>query len=383
MNRRLIVIHMTMDNKIKYFTSNSRFFIKSFLIDDSINANHWGVSRDAIIKNIRSAIGKPFIIDFNTFSHPKAESIEQLLKEQEKYRVGTIIDVNYNNGYAWFIAEIFDARAIKAIRDGIVRFVSPSIIVDEKDIVRDQDGNEIVKSFVVAHVAGVKDPAFGINKAMITAQCHGTAYICLSILRRASKENSNNDKEITNHNNKGSINRCVRECLHEKKRTNIDIDKQSIAICLNECSKSDKNDKTKSSSLCSSHPNAKLMSMQDVNSNQNENNKIVEYENIIAELKNKLRLAELKQVIDRIVTAKLALGKINEHDAENERTKYTEADIEMLLDELASAYEEMLSNKSASIYMHKPSYNASYMLSAKRTVDIKDTTIYADRLFLR
>jgi|GEM_PF-1279335 len=383
MNRRLIVIHMTMDNKIKYFTSNSRFFIKSFLIDDSINANHWGVSRDAIIKNIRSAIGKPFIIDFNTFSHPKAESIEQLLKEQEKYRVGTIIDVNYNNGYAWFIAEIFDARAIKAIRDGIVRFVSPSIIVDEKDIVRDQDGNEIVKSFVVAHVAGVKDPAFGINKAMITAQCHGTAYTCLSILRRASKENSNNDKEITNHNNKGSINRCVRECLHEKKRTNIDIDKQSIAICLNECSKSDKNDKTKSSSLCSSHPNAKLMSMQDVNSNQNENNKIVEYENIIAELKNKLRLAELKQVIDRIVTAKLALGKINEHDAENERTKYTEADIEMLLDELASAYEEMLSNKSASIYMHKPSYNASYMLSAKRTVDIKDTTIYADRLFLR
>jgi hypothetical protein len=374
---------MAVENKIKYFTSGSKFFIKSFLIDDSINANRWGVSKDAIIKSIRSAIGKPFIIDFNTFSHPKAESIEQLLKEQEKYRVGTIIDVNYNNGYAWFIAEIFDAKAIKAIRDGIVRFVSPSIIVDEKDIVRDQDGNEIVKSFVVAHVAGVKDPAFGIDKAMIIAQCHGTEYTCMSILRRASKEISNNDKKIPNHNNKENINRCLRECLHEKKKMNIAIDKQSIAICLNECSKGDKNDKAKSSSLCPSHPNAKLMSMQDVNSNQNENNKIVEYENIIAELKRKLRLAELKQVIDRIVTAKLALGKISEQDAENERTKYAEADSEMLLNELASVYEEMLSNKSASMYMHKPSYNASYMLNAKRTVDIKDTTIYADRLFLR
>ncbi len=376
------MIHMAVESKIKYFTSGSRFFIKSFLIDDSINANHWGVSRDAIIKNIRSAIGKPFIIDFNTFSHPKAESIDQLLKEQEKYRVGTIIDVNYNNGYAWFIAEIFDAKAIKAIRDGIVRFVSPSIIVDEKDIVRDQNGNEIAKSFVVAHVAGVKNPAFGI-KAIITAQCYGTEYTCMSILRRASKEISNNDKKTANHNNKENINRCLKECLHEKKKMNIAIDKQSIAICLNECSKGDKNDKTKSSSLCSSHPNAKLMSMQDVNSSQNENNNIVEYENIIAELKKKLRLAELKQVIDRIVIAKLALGKISEQDAENERTKYAEADSEMLLDELASVYEEMLSNKSASMYMNKPSYSASYMLNAKRTVDIKDTTIYADRLFLR
>lgn len=272
---------------------------------------------------------------------------------------------------------------MKAIRDGIVKFVSPSIIVDEKDIVRDQNGNEIAKSFVVAHIAGVKDPAFGIHKAMITAQCHGPEYTCLSILRRSSREISNNDKKITNHNNKENISKCVSECLYQKKKTNIAIDKQSIAICLNECSKDDKNDKAKSSSLCLSHPNAKLMSMQDVNSNQSENNKIAEYENIIAELKNKLRLAELNQAIDRIVTAKLALGKISEQDTENERRKYAEADSAMLLDELASIYEEILSNKSAGMYMHKPSYNVSYMLNAKRTVDIKDTTIYADRLFLR
>ncbi len=376
----MIVGYMLVGNRIKYFTADSRFFIKSFLIDDSINANRWGVSRDAIIKNIRSAIGKPFIIDFNTFSHPNAESIEQLLKEQEKYRVGTIIDVNYSNGYAWFIAEIFDAKAIKAIRDGIVRFVSPSIIVNEKDIVIDQDGNEIVKSFTVAHVAGVKDPAFGILKAKITAQCSGQEYTCLSMLRRASKEDSNSYKSINNYNNKENVNKCVSECLHKKKQMNIAIDKQSIAICLDECAK---NDKIKSNSLCSSHINAKLMSMQDVNSNPSETNKIVEYENIIAELKNKLKLAELKQVIDRIVTAKLALGKISEQDTENERTKYAEMDSAMLLNEIAMVYEEMLSNKNASIYMHKPFYNADYMLNARRTIDIKDTTLYADKLFLR
>ncbi len=371
---------MFAENRIKYFTAGSRFFIKAFLIDDSINANHWGVSRDAIIKNIQSAIGKPFIIDFNTFSHPNAESIEQLLKEQEKYRVGTIIDVNYNNGYAWFIAEIFDTRAIKAIRDGIVRFVSPSIIVNEKDIVIDQNGNEIVKSFIVAHVAGVKDPAFGILKAKINAQCHGQKYTCLSMLMRASKEDSNSYKSINNYNNEENINKCISRCLHKKKQMDVAIDKQSIAICLNECAK---NDKMESSSLCSSHTNVKLMSMQDVNSNLSETNKIIEYENIIAELKNKLRLAELKQVIDRIVAAKLALGKINEQDTENERAKYAEMDSTMLLNEIAAIYEEMLSNKNASIYIHKSLHNAGYMLNAKRIIDIKDTTLYADKLFLR
>jgi hypothetical protein len=339
-----------MQRNIDYFTSDSRFFIKSFLIDDSINANGWGVSRDAIKDSIRSAIGKPFVIDFDTFSHPTAERVDMLLREQEKYRVGTIIDVSYNDGYAWFIAEINDPRAIKAIKDGIVKFVSPSIIVDESNVARDSNGNEIINKFVVAHVAGVKEPAFGII-AQINAQCSGSRQTCLNMLRGFSNgfvRNSNHDDT-----NAGKY-------LHRESVMSYDINR-GAALCHNEC-KTIKNN----NSLCLNPMNANMMSTQEDNTI---NNRLVEYENTIAELKRKLRLAELSQVIDRIVTAKLALGKIDQGNMESEKARYAESDTDTLLEELASVYEEMLTNKSASLHIRRP-YSA-------------DSTIYADKLFMR
>ncbi len=265
-----------MERNIDYFTSDSRFLIKSFLIDDSINANRWGVSRDAITNSIRSAIGKPFVIDFNTFSHPTAESVDGLLREQEKYRVGTIIDVSYNDVYAWFIAEINDPRAIKAIKDGIVKFVSPSIIVDGSDVARDANDNEIINKFVVAHVDGVKEPAFGIV-AQMNAQCSGSRQTCLNMLRGFSDDivrNSNHDDtDISKYLPRNSV-------------TDYDINK-GAALCHNEC-KMIKND----NSLCSNTMNANMMSTE----NNTINNRLVEYENTIAELKRKLRLAELSHI---------------------------------------------------------------------------------------
>lgn len=310
--------------------SSDKLYIKSFLIDDSINANGWGVSRDAITTSIRTAVGKPFIIDFDKFGHPSASTPEELLRVQERYRVGTIIDVGYSNGKAWFIAEIDDARAIKAIKNGLVRFVSPSIIVDEQNVYVDSNGNEIVDRFIVAHVAGVKDPAFGVVKAQIKGICSGPRNTCMYNLRLVD----------------ASIDKiCMRECLHNKKVKELKVDDQAIAICLNECKDSDKG-KNNNSSLCSNYINVNSMHMQDIVTNNNSSSidtsvdKMAEYEKIIKELEYKLRVAEIKPIINRIIDSKLRLGKIKESDVDNEIARYTNS-CTNILEELASVYEEL------------------------------------------
>ena len=84
-----------------------RFFIKTFLVDNSINANHWAVTAAALQDNIASFIGKPIVLT-PEFGHPEAPDGDDLLKVQEKYRVGTIIDIGIENdtGKGWAIAEI-------------------------------------------------------------------------------------------------------------------------------------------------------------------------------------------------------------------------------------------------------------------------------------
>ncbi len=358
--------------------SSDKLYIRSFLIDDSINANGWGVSRDAIAMSIRTAIGKPFIIDFERFGHPYASTPEELLRVQERYRVGTIIDVGYSNGKAWFIAEIDDARAIKAINNGLVRFVSPSIIVDEQNIRVDSNRNEIADRFVVAHVAGVKDPAFGVVKAQIKGICSGPRDTCMYNLRLVN----------------ASVDRtCMRECLHEKKAKGLQVDDQAVAICLNEC-KADDNDKSKSSSsLCPSYINVNSMHTQDIVANSSNgidisNDKIAEYEKIIKELKDRLRVAEAKPIINRIIDAKLRLGKIRESDVENEMARYANSCAD-LLEELASVYEELKSITSKSIIAMRKGYNSSSItLSANKTIvtatnpNLNDTTLYADTILM-
>lgn len=358
--------------------SSDKFYIRSFLIDDSINANGWGVSREAIMRSITTAIGKPFIVDFERFGHPSASTPEELLRVQERYRVGTIIDVGYSNGKAWFIAEIDDARAIKAIRDGLVRFVSPSIIVDEQNIRVDANGNEIADMFIVAHVAGVRDPAFGVVKAQIKGICSGSRDTCMYNLRLV---NASADRL------------CVRECLHDKKVKGLEVDDKAIAICLNECrDENGKNNSRSSSSLCSSYTNVNSMHAQDIiadrgNGTDTNNDKIAEYEKIIKELRDRLRVAETKPIINRIINAKLRLGRIRESDVESEMARYANSCMD-LLEELASVYEELSSMTSrGAIAMRKSYSSSSIALSANRstvaaTPNTNDTTLYADALLM-
>ena len=64
------------------------------------------------------------------------------------------------------------------MKNGDVNFVSPSIVFNNGSEVADKDGNSIITEFEGAHVAGVAEPAYGIDKAEIKGKCVGSKESC-------------------------------------------------------------------------------------------------------------------------------------------------------------------------------------------------------------
>lgn len=113
--------------------------------------------------------------------------------------------------------------------------------------------------------------------------------------------------------------------------------------------------------------------------------KIAEYERVIKELEYRLRVAEIKPIINRIIDSKLRLGKIKESDIDNEMARYANSSAD-ILEELASVYEELesITNKSA-IAMRKDYRSSRIALSANKTIVTSpntNDTIYADAILM-
>ena len=142
------------------FENEDKLFIKFFLLDSSINMNSWGVTRQAMLKGLNTFIGKPFVLTPD-FGHPTAVDGDDLLVQQEKYRVGDIIDIGVEprSGKAFGIAEITNQEAKDILKNGTINFVSPSIVFNGGSEITDREGNNIIPEFEGAHVAGVAEPA--------------------------------------------------------------------------------------------------------------------------------------------------------------------------------------------------------------------------------
>ena len=160
------------------FENEDKLFIKFFLLDASINLNAWGVTKSAMLKGLKSFIGKPFVLTPD-YSHPTARDGDDLLVQQEKYRVGDIIDVGIEprTDKAWGIAEITNQEAKDILKNGDVNFVSPSIVFNNDSEVS-VGGNAIITEFEGAHVAAVQEPAFSIDKAEIKGRGVGSKESC-------------------------------------------------------------------------------------------------------------------------------------------------------------------------------------------------------------
>ena len=161
------------------FENEDKLFIKFFLLDASVNLNTWGVTRQAMLRGLKTFIGKPFVLTPD-YGHPTAASGDDLLVQQEKFRVGDIIDVGIDtkSDKAYGIAEITNSQAKDILKNGDVNFVSPSIVFNNGAEVADKDGNSIITEFEGAHVAGVAEPAYGIDKAEIKGKCIGSKESC-------------------------------------------------------------------------------------------------------------------------------------------------------------------------------------------------------------
>jgi hypothetical protein len=232
------------------FQDNDKFFVKFFLLDASLNLNQWGVTSNALQRDLHTFIGKPFVWK-PEFNHPDATSGEHLLQQQENYRAGDItsVGIDESTGKAWGIAEIFDKAAIESIKNGEVNFVSPSIVFNRSDTVRLADGSQVIDKYEAAHVAAVADPAYGMQKAQIKGKCSGDSETCETNLARvqASKDTK---KAIVTPSKCGKYLRveqgskvfviakasdCVEKCIQEKADNGVEIDDQAIAVCFSEC----------------------------------------------------------------------------------------------------------------------------------------------------
>ena len=161
-------------------------WIRSFFSDATFNQNNWGVTQEALNRDISSGVKKKYfgktapLIDTPDDSHPP-DTVEDMIAEQEPYRVGdfvrTGVDPNTKRAYADILVK--DPSTIKRIQSGELNYVSPSIKSLEAI---HSGGKTLVSKFEINHLALVKKPAYGELKAQIKGRCMGTANECLSVL---------------------------------------------------------------------------------------------------------------------------------------------------------------------------------------------------------
>ena len=226
------------------FEDQDKFFIKFFLLDATLNLNKWGVTERSLRDGLDSFVGKPFVLTAD-FDHPNAENGDDLMIQQEKYRVGNIIMVGLEErtGKAYGVAEITNKEAIDILKSGDVNFVSPSIVFNSSDEY-DKDGNAIIESWEGAHVAAVAEPAYTIEKAQIKGRCSGDRETCLNSLQRVQASRSPCGKYtlVTMPGKRiiGNASNCVEECIRKKTEHGKEIDDQALAICYSECGENKK-----------------------------------------------------------------------------------------------------------------------------------------------
>ena len=146
------------------------------------NGNGWGVSPVSIAKNINKFIGRPFVVTAkqwvaeseygDQFEHPylPTNNIDQIINHQEKFRVGSIVDVVEKDGDYHAVIEMNSKFANMMLPP----FCSPAIFQNNPG---EADGE--ISDWEALHLAGLmEDPAYGARIALLKGSCMGTAEAC-------------------------------------------------------------------------------------------------------------------------------------------------------------------------------------------------------------
>lgn len=194
------------------------YYLKVFLVDDSINGAKWRIKTDYIPKHIDKFVGKPFILTKEHYHPLEFENVSidyndvpgtvsRLLDIQDKYKIGTIrkVERSINPAQAAYGAtwnayvEITDPTAIQAFKSGYTpRYVSASVFR-----LNQHESPQETTDFEPLHLAAVDNPAYGIHKAGVRGTCNGNLTKCSKQLAQASWGyssfvNSNTSERVVN-----------------------------------------------------------------------------------------------------------------------------------------------------------------------------------------
>lgn len=189
------IVDITQDDKNGYY-------LKVFLVDDSINAAKWRIKTDYIPKHIDKFVGRPFILtkehyhplEFDSLNidyNDVPSTVNKLLETQDKYKIGTIrkVERSINPAQAAYGAtwnayvEITDPVAIQAFKNGYTpRYVSASIFR-----LNQNESPQETTDFEPLHLAAVDNPAYGVHKAGVRGACQGNLGKCSKQLAQASE----------------------------------------------------------------------------------------------------------------------------------------------------------------------------------------------------
>jgi hypothetical protein len=156
------------------------------------NGNGWGVSQQSIAKNIHKFVGKPLVVTAKSwipnseygdaYEHPylPTNDINKVFDHQEKFRVGSIVDIIEKDGDYFANIEINQKFAHMVMPP----FCSPAIFQNNPS---EPEGQ--ISDWEALHLAALhEDPAYGSRIALLRGTCVGTQDQCTVQFKSAKQE---------------------------------------------------------------------------------------------------------------------------------------------------------------------------------------------------
>lgn len=147
------------------------------------NGNGWGIAAHTASQNMKKFIGRPLVVTAQSwhgaseygeqYEHPylPTNDIAAILKHQEKFRVGSIVDVYEDKNGDWFA----NVEMLPKFANNVLPpFCSPAIYqLDAKE----NEGQ--ISKWEALHLAALNEnPAYGSRIALLKGTCMGTGNEC-------------------------------------------------------------------------------------------------------------------------------------------------------------------------------------------------------------
>ena len=173
--------------------SNTGKYAKYWLLNaKQTNGNGWGVSQQSIAKNIHKFVGKPLVVTAKSwipdseygdaYEHPylPTNDINKVFDHQEKFRVGSIVDIIEKDGDYYANIELNQKFAHMVMPP----FCSPAIFQNNPS---EPEGQ--IEDWEALHLAALhEDPAYGSRIALLRGTCVGTKDQCTVQFKAAKQE---------------------------------------------------------------------------------------------------------------------------------------------------------------------------------------------------